>query len=108
MDGDVYHKDDLPASGYPTSVSNFVAGSESHTDYGTKRLAFADEIEEVTDLFVERSNLPDPTAADAPILVRLTHAHREGNRADATITVGFNNGVAGYSVWRARRGSGQH
>ena len=96
MDGDVYHKDDLPHRGI-RQVNNFVAGSESHTDYGTKRLAFADEIEEVTDLFVERSNLPDPTAADAPILVRLTHAHREGNRADASITVGFNNGVAGYS-----------
>ena len=96
MDGDVYHRDELPHRGI-RQVSNFVAGSESHTDYGTKRLAFADEIEEVTDLFVERSNLPDPTAADAPILVRLTHAHREGNRADASITVGFNNGVAGYS-----------
>ena len=96
MDGDVYHRDELPHRGI-RQVSNFVAGTNSHTDYGTKRLAFADEIEEVTDLFVERSNLPDPAAADAPILVRLTHAHREGNRADASITVGFNNGVAGYS-----------
>ena len=78
-------------------MSNFVAGTNQHTDYGTKRLAFADEIMEFEKDFVERSSLPDPTAADAPILVRLTHDHRSGNRADAVITMGFANGVAGYS-----------
>ena len=56
-----------------------------------------DEIEEVEELFAKRSSLPDPTAADAPALVQLTHDHSAGNRADATITVGFANGVAGYS-----------
>ena len=97
MDGDVYHNDQSPHRGI-RQVSNFVAGSNTHTDYGTKRLAFVDEIVEFEKEFVERSSLPDPAGADAPVLVRLTHDHREGNRADAVITMGFANGVAGYST----------
>ena len=97
MDGDVYHKDESPHRGI-RQVSNFIAGSSQHIDYGTKRLAFVDEIVEFEKEFVQRSSLPDPTGADAPVLVRLTHDHREGNRADAVITMGFANGVAGYST----------
>ena len=69
MDGDVYHNDASPHRGI-RQVSNFVAGSSSHTDYGTSRLAFVDDIPDLEDaLFVERSSLPDATAADAPALV---------------------------------------
>ena len=98
MDGDVYHNDTSPHRGI-RQVSNFVAGSSSHTDYGTGRLAFVDDIPDLEDpLFVERSSLPDATGADAPALVFLTHPHREGNRADAVVTVGFTaSGVAGYA-----------
>ena len=96
MDGDVYHNDDAPRG--IREVSNFVAGTSEHTDYDARRLAFLDEIPEVQALFVERTTLPEPTASDAPPLVHLTHDHREGNRADAVITVGFNdNGVGVYS-----------
>ena len=96
MDGDVYHKDADPHRGI-RQVSNFVAGSNTHTDYGSRRLAFADEIQTEDPLFVERSTLPAVTD-DSPDLVYLSHGHSVGARADAVITVGFTAaGVAGYA-----------
>ena len=96
MDGDVYHKDTTPHRGI-RQVSNFVAGSDEHTDYYSRRLSYADEIPEFDPLFVERSTLP-PVTDDSPDLVYLSHGHSVGARADAVITVGFTaNGVAGYA-----------
>ena len=93
--GDVYyHRSDRTIR----VVANFVAGSAEHTDYYSRRFAFVDEIPDAAvALFVERSTLPDPTSPNAPPLVHLTHDHREGNRADATVIVGFRGQVAGYS-----------
>ena len=107
MDGDVYHKDEAPHRGI-RQVSNFVAGSSSHTDYGTKRLAFADEIEEVDRLF-ERAVDACQTRRrlTLPFWSELTHAHREGNRADASITVGFNERRRRVQLGRAHCGPGQ-
>ena len=95
MTGDVYyHNSDRTIR----VVANFVAGSAEHTDYYSRRFAFVDEIPDAAvALFVERATLPDATAPDAPPLVHLTHDHREGNRADATVVVGFRGQVAGYS-----------
>ena len=96
MDGDVYHNDLAPHRGI-RQVSNFVAGTNEHTDYYSRRMAFADEIPMDDPLFVERSTLPVVTD-DSPDLVYLSHGHSVGARADAVITTGFTAaGVAGYS-----------
>ena len=95
MTGDVYHNDTAPHIGI-RQVDNFVAGSQEHTDYGTRKFAFADEIPDMVEFFTKRSTLPAVTG-DSPDLVFLTHDHSVGDRADAVITVGFRNGVAGYS-----------
>ena len=94
-DGDVYYNTNTE---YIRVLSNYVAGSDAAPTYTAKRLAKAEDIPVLPPrLFVQRSLLPDPTATGAPPLVELTHDHTEGNRADATIIVGFRNGVAGYS-----------
>ena len=79
-------------------ASNFIAGTDEHTSYESKRLARIEEVPAAMDpLFVERSTLP-AVSATSPDLVYLSHGHSVGGRADAVITVGFSpNGVAGYA-----------
>ena len=94
MDGDVFFD---RHSNHIRVASNFVAGTDEHTGYESKRLARIEEVPEFDPLFVERSTLPAVTD-DSPDLVYLSHGHSVGGRADAIIDVGFSpSGVAGYS-----------